>query len=99
MVIYDENEPIEKIKVFDKGIDIHDDEEIYKARISYRTGDIFSPYIEQMEALQVEVQHFADCIEGKAKPFTDVNDGFNAGCFKFGYHFLVCLYCFCNLLF
>ena len=77
MVIFDDNEPIEKIKIFDKGIDIHDSEEIYKARVSYRTGDIFSPYIDRSEALQIEVQHFADCIEGKDEPFTSVRDGFN----------------------
>lgn len=71
MIVYDALEPIETIKIYDKGIDIKSTEDIYRTLISYRTGDMYSPKIEATEALQLETQHFIDCIENGTIPETD----------------------------
>lgn len=71
MIVYDALEPIETIKIYDKGIDITNTEDIYRTLISYRTGDMYSPKVEATEALQLEVQHFIDCIENDKTPETD----------------------------
>jgi predicted dehydrogenase len=64
MVIYDDLEPSEKIKVYDKGINVKNDpESIYKMLIQYRTGDMWAPQIEGTEALRVEALHFVKAIE------------------------------------
>lgn len=71
MIVYDALEPIETIKIYDKGIDIKSTEDIYRTLISYRTGDMYSPKIEATEALQLEAKHFIDCIENGTTPETD----------------------------
>lgn len=75
MIVYDALEPIETIKIYDKGIDIKSTEDIYRTLISYRTGDMYSPKIEATEALQLETQHFIDCIENGTIPETDGQAG------------------------
>ena len=75
MIVYDALEPIETIKIYDKGIDIKSTEDIYRTLISYRTGDMYSPKIEATEALQLETQHFIDCIENGTLPETDGQAG------------------------
>lgn len=75
MIVYDALEPIETIKIYDKGIDIKTTEDIYRTLISYRTGDMYSPKIEATEALQLESQHFIDCIENGTTPETDGQAG------------------------
>jgi predicted dehydrogenase len=66
MVIYDDLEPSEKIKVYDKGISVKDDpESIYRMLIQYRTGDMWAPQIDGAEALRVEALHFIKAIEEK----------------------------------
>jgi predicted dehydrogenase len=72
MIVWDDNEPSEKIKVYDKGIEIVDTQDkIYNTLIQYRTGDIHMPKVPQLEALALEADHFADCIEKGEKPMTD----------------------------
>ena len=68
MVMYDDNEPSEKIRVYDKGISVKNDpESIYQMLIQYRTGDMWAPQLEATEALRVEAQHFIKAItEGRA---------------------------------
>ena len=75
MIVYDALEPIETLKIYDKGIDIKTTEDIYRTLISYRTGDMYSPKIEATEALQLEAQHFIDCIENNKTPETDGQAG------------------------
>lgn len=76
MVIYDDIEPSEKVKVYDAGITIDQKpEDIYKIKVSYRTGDMYSPRIDLTEALKVECEHFVNCIQNKAKPITDGEAG------------------------
>jgi predicted dehydrogenase len=72
MITYDDLEPSEKIKVYDKGISFTDDpEQIYQMRVGYRTGDMWAPGLDATEALRVEGQHFVDCIENDKVPQTN----------------------------
>jgi predicted dehydrogenase len=72
MITYDDLEPSEKIKVYDKGISFTDDpQKIYQMRVGYRTGDMWAPQIDGSEALKVEGEHFVDCIVTGKAPHTD----------------------------
>jgi predicted dehydrogenase len=71
MVMYDDIEPSEKIRVYDKGINVKDDpESIYKMLIQYRTGDMWAPQLDATEALRAEAIHFVKAIE-EERPLTD----------------------------
>jgi predicted dehydrogenase len=72
MIVYDDMEPSEKVKVYDKGITVtHGTDSLYKAMVGYRSGDMFAPQLDVSEALKVELQHFADCVENGKTPLTD----------------------------
>lgn len=71
MIVYDALEPIETIKVYDKGVDVKSTQEIYSTLIGYRTGDMYSPKLDSTEALNREALHFIDCIEHGTQPETD----------------------------
>lgn len=71
MIVYDDLETSEKIKLYDKGITVTETpEQVHKLLISYRTGDLWSPNLPATEALSVEAKHFAACINGDEKPVT-----------------------------
>jgi predicted dehydrogenase len=72
MITYDDLEPSEKIKVYDKGVSFTDDpQQIQEMRVGYRTGDMWAPKLAVTEALRVEGEHFVDCIEHSKTPETD----------------------------
>ena len=72
MISYDDLEPSEKIKIYDKGVDFTDDpQKIHEMRVGYRTGDMWAPKLAVTEALGVEGLHFVDCIENRKVPKTD----------------------------
>lgn len=72
MITYDDLEPSEKIKVYDKGVSFTDDpKKIYEMRVGYRTGDMWAPKLNEGEALRIAVEHFVDCIEKSQQPETD----------------------------
>jgi predicted dehydrogenase len=72
MIVYDDLEPSEKIKVYDKGVSFTDDpQKIQEMRVGYRTGDMWAPQLAVTEALRVESDHFVDCIEHGKVPETD----------------------------
>lgn len=72
MITYDDLEPSEKIKIYDKGVSFTDDPaKIYEMRVGYRTGDMWAPKLAGAEALALEAEHFADCIEQSKTPITD----------------------------
>ena len=72
MITYDDLEPSEKVKIYDKGISFTDDpEQIQEMRVGYRTGDMWAPKLDGTEALRVEGEHFLDCIETGKSPRTD----------------------------
>ena len=76
MVVYDDLEPIEKIKVYDKGVIVGGDREaLYQSMMGYRTGDMWAPQLDTTEALLVEVQHFTHCITSGKQPITDGEAG------------------------
>src|SRR4026209_2127645 len=72
MILYDDLEPSEKLKVYDKGINVTPEpEDVYKMLVSYRLGDMYAPQLDNTEALQTEARHFIDCIENNKQPETD----------------------------
>jgi predicted dehydrogenase len=76
MILYDDLQPSEKVKIFDKGITVMPQgEELYKLLIGYRSGDMWAPQLSTVEALRTEVDHFLDCIETHASPITDGRAG------------------------
>ncbi len=72
MLIYDDVSTIEKIKIFDKGVDTLNYSETYEEfQCSYRYGDVTVPHIQWLEPLRVECQHFVDCIHNDWSPQSD----------------------------
>jgi predicted dehydrogenase len=72
MILYDDLEPSEKLKVYDKGINVTPEpEDVYKMLVSYRLGDMWAPQLDNTEALQTEARHFVECIETNKQPETD----------------------------
>lgn len=82
MIVYDDIEPSEKIKVYDKGITVNGKngngaggEKIYQMLLGYRTGDMWAPQLEMTEALSLELRQFVKCVEEKKTPLTDGHAG------------------------
>lgn len=71
MIVYDDLEPSERVKVYDKGITVTDEKEIHKLLISYRSGDCWCPKVPPGETLENEVRHFAECVRTGSKPLSD----------------------------
>ena len=71
MIVYDDLEPSEKVRVYDKGVDlVESDEDIRQMLVSYRTGDAWIPKVDLTEGLAVEVSHFIDCIRHSREPIS-----------------------------
>lgn len=71
MIVYDDVEPTEKIKVYDKGITLNGSpDKAHQLRIGYRAGDMWAPHISAKEALQTEVEHFVDCLRNGKTPIS-----------------------------
>ena len=77
MIVYDDTESSEKVKIYDKGIDVTTREGVYDTLVQYRTGDMLSPKLDQEEALSVGTRHFLDCVLNDTKPLTDGDAGLN----------------------
>jgi predicted dehydrogenase len=77
MIVYDDLEPSEKIKVYDKGITVGSAsaESLYELFVAYRTGDMWAPQLEMTEALKTEAVHFVRCVEDRAPAITDGDAG------------------------
>jgi predicted dehydrogenase len=73
MLLFDDLDPSEKIKIYDKGIKVAkaDKSSVYRSLIQYRLGDMYAPSVDNTEALKVVVSHFADCIKNAKTPITD----------------------------
>lgn len=71
MLVWNDLEADEKIKIYDKGVAMTSGEAVYQTLVSYRTGDMWAPKIEQVEALKVEAAYFVDCIVNNKTPFND----------------------------
>ncbi|RKZ06722.1 gfo/Idh/MocA family oxidoreductase [Candidatus Fermentibacteria bacterium] len=75
MLVYDDTEPIEKIKVYDKGVDIIEPESFGEYQLTYRTGDIISPKLPTGEPLAAEMEEFLSCIETGNSPKSSGEEG------------------------
>jgi predicted dehydrogenase len=72
MLVWNDLEADEKIKIYDKGVQMTSREGVYDLLVSYRSGDVWAPKVEQTEALKVELGYFLDCINNNETP---INDG------------------------
>jgi predicted dehydrogenase len=72
MLVWNDLDPDEKLKIYDKGAQVTRREGVYDLLVSYRTGDMWAPRIEHSEALRTELAHFLTCIRNNERP---INDG------------------------
>jgi predicted dehydrogenase len=75
MLVYDDMENFEKIKVYDSGVEFKSAESIHEALVQYRIGDMFSPKVNQTEALGLGTQEFISAIKENREPLTSGKDG------------------------
>jgi len=71
MLVWNDLEADEKVKVYDKGVKITSREGVYELLVNYRSGDMWSPQLEQGEALRQELSCFVDCVSRNEDPFND----------------------------
>ncbi len=71
MLVFDDMENFEKIKVYDSGIDIKSPESLHEALVQYRIGDMYSPKVIQTEALSLAVNEFISAIKENREPLTN----------------------------
>ena len=72
MLVWNDLEADEKLKIYDKGVQMGNGQGLYELMVSYRSGDMWAPRVEQAEALRVELGYFIDCV---VKNETPINDG------------------------
>jgi len=75
MLVWNDLDPDEKIKIYDKGIEVETKEGVYDLLLSYRSGDMWAPKVDQVEALRLEAEHFLDCVAKDKVPINDGNSG------------------------
>jgi predicted dehydrogenase len=76
MILYDDNEPLEKIKIYDKRVEVPPHYDTFaEFHYSYHYGDMYAPYIKQVEPLKVQCEHFLDCIRTGQEPHSSGSDG------------------------
>ena len=71
MVVWNDLEADEKVRVYDKGVNITNGQGVYDLLVSYRSGDMWAPKVDQTEALKLEAKYFVDCIDKGQTPFND----------------------------
>ena len=71
MALYDDTESVEKVKIFDHGVDFKEPATFGEFHLSYRTGDIVAPKLDTTEPLFAEARHFLDCVRTGERPITD----------------------------
>lgn len=71
MVVWNDLEADEKIKVYDKGVYVSNGEGVYDVLVKYRTGDMWAPQVGHTEALKEELDYFVNCILNDKRPFND----------------------------
>jgi predicted dehydrogenase len=75
MLVWNDLEPDEKIRVYDKGVKITNREGVYDLLVNYRSGDMWAPHLDQAEALHQELSYFVDCVSSGQQPFNDGSAG------------------------
>jgi predicted dehydrogenase len=71
MLVWNDMEADEKIKIYDKGVNVTSQQGLYNLLVSYRSGDMWAPQIQPSEALRVELAYFVDCINKNETPMND----------------------------
>ena len=75
MLVWNDLEADEKIKVYDKGVKVTSREGVYNLLVNYRSGDMWAPHLEPVEALKLELGYFVECITNNQTPFNDGHAG------------------------
>ncbi len=75
MLVWNDLEADEKIKIYDKGVEVKSKEADYKMRVNYRSGDMYAPRVEPSEALKIETEYFVHCIRENKTPINDGHAG------------------------
>src|SRR5215472_459470 len=75
MLVWNDLEADEKIKIYDKGVKVEGAEGVYDLLVNYRSGDMWAPHLDQVEALHMELFYFVECIAKNERPFNDGNSG------------------------
>jgi predicted dehydrogenase len=75
MLVWNDLEADEKLRVYDKGVKIDSREGVYDLLVSYRSGDMWAPQLEQIEALRSELSYFVDCVSSGQNPHNDGHAG------------------------
>lgn len=75
MLVWNDIDPDEKIKVYDKGVDVTTRESVYDLLVSYRSGDAWVPKVEATEALKLEAEYFVKCVTSGERPLNDGQSG------------------------
>jgi predicted dehydrogenase len=76
MVVYDDLEPTEKVKVYDKGVTLETNPaNVYEMKVGYRTGDMWAPKLDGTEALRLLARHFLECVAEGKTPITSAESG------------------------
>jgi predicted dehydrogenase len=75
MLVWNDLEADEKIKVYDKGVKVTSAEGVYDLLVSYRSGDVWAPRVDQTEALKAELNYFLECVMDGRTPFNDGQAG------------------------
>ena len=76
MLVWNDLEADEKIKIYDKGVSMSTNpSNLHQLLVSYRSGDMWAPQVEQIEALRAETGYFLKCIEENKTPFNDGANG------------------------
>jgi predicted dehydrogenase len=75
MLVWNDLEADEKIRIYDKGVDVTNRESSYNLRVSYRSGDMYAPKVDQVEALRHETEYFLSCLATGTRPQNDGQAG------------------------
>jgi len=75
MLVWNDLEADEKVKIYDKGVNVTNREGLYELLVSYRSGDMWAPQLEQVEALRQELTYFVDCVSNDQEPFNNGEAG------------------------
>jgi predicted dehydrogenase len=75
MLVWNDLEADEKIKIYDKGVEVRTKEAEYKMLVNYRSGDMYAPRVESSEALKIEAEYFVQCITENKTPINDGHAG------------------------
>ncbi len=75
MLVWNDLEPDEKIRIYDKGVEITSGEGVYNLRVAYRSGDMYAPKVSPIEALKLECEYFVTCMSRNERPINDSHAG------------------------